>query len=501
MESFHFFLTRIAPMNLEIRKALNIRLLIGAFVLGSVAWPPPLAAERRESFDKDPGWDGHNNRLVKPQTIRQDFGWSPNTSHAGGKPGEIGGLIGPAAEPAYYAKQLPTPTFNDVLTASGTIHIAKGAGHTLIGFFDTRTLNEWRTANTIALRIQQRGDVLHCHFEHCTSKWRAGAGIIGRYDKVRDRMEPKELPAGRTYAWSLKYDPNGNGGLGVVTATLDDNVSSYELSPGHKADGAEFNRFGIINVMKQFDDPGTLWLDNVTINGERDDFSSDPQWDASGNRRVYETRNVRPRFDFGFSLTHFAGGKGAGELGGLFFRGDCRYAERLAAYGDRLDPLTLERPLRVSGKVSMHRGVSDSTTLIGFYHSGNSLEVNPSQQFGTPKDFLGVAIEGPSSEGFYLYPVYRNHGDNASSGMGSNPPRLYPDRATHDWTLEYDPAGANGNGQIIVTLDGQRATMDLLPGVKAKGAQFDRFGLVTPWIDGNGQHVYFDDLVYTYRQE
>jgi hypothetical protein len=469
--------------------------------LGLLICVAAIAEERQESFDKDPGWNGHNNRSAKPETIRQDFGWSPGTVHAGGTPGEIGGLIGPAAEPAYYAKQIPARTFNDVLTASGTVHIEKGAGHTLIGFFDTRTLNEWRTANTIALRIQQRGDVFHCHLEHCTRKWRVGAGIIGRYDKVRDRMEPKELPTEGTYAWSLKYDPQGNGGNGVVTATLDDNAASYELSPGHKADGAEFNRFGLVNVMKQFDGGGTLWLDNVTINGERDDFGSDPKWDASGNRRVYETRNVRPRFDFGFTPTHYAGGKAAGELGGLFFRGDCRYGERLAAYGDRLDPLTLERPLRASGKVCLRRGVSDSTTLIGFYHSAHSLEVNPSQQSGTPKDFLGAAIEGPSSEGFYFYPVYRNHGDSASSGMGANPPRIYPDGAMHDWTLEYDPAAANGNGRIVVTLDGKVVSMELAPGHKAKGGQFDRFGLVTPWIDGNGQHVYFDDLTYTSKQE
>jgi hypothetical protein len=43
--------------------------------------------------------------------------------------------------------------------------------------------------------------------------------------------------------------------------------------------------------------------------------------------------------------------------------------------------------------------------------------------------------------------------------------------------------------------------MDLAPGHKVVDAQFDRFGLVTPWIDGNGQHVYFDDLRYTCRQE
>src|SRR5438046_2067459 len=33
------------------------------------------AAERTEDFDKDPGWDAHNNRArIAPRTIRQDFG-------------------------------------------------------------------------------------------------------------------------------------------------------------------------------------------------------------------------------------------------------------------------------------------------------------------------------------------------------------------------------------------------------------------------------------------
>jgi hypothetical protein len=163
--------------------------------------------------------------------------------------------------------------------------------------------------------------------------------------------------------------------------------------------------------------------------------------------------------------------------------------------------LTLERPLRASGKVCLRRGVSDSTTLIGFYHAAHSLSVNPSQQFGTPKDFLGAAIEGPSGEGFYFYPAYRNHGDGTSRGVGVHPPRIYPDGATHDWTLEYDPTAANGNGRITVSLDGKAVSMDLAPGYKSVGAQFDRFGLVTPWIDGNGQHIYFDDLSYTCRQE
>ena len=38
-----------------------------------------LADERHETFDRDPAWDGHNNRArgPKPQRVRQDFGRPP----------------------------------------------------------------------------------------------------------------------------------------------------------------------------------------------------------------------------------------------------------------------------------------------------------------------------------------------------------------------------------------------------------------------------------------
>jgi len=42
---------------------------------------------------------------------------------------------------------------------------------------------------------------------------------------------------------------------------LDGVTASYELSPEHKSDGAEFDHFGIVNVMKQLDGSGRLWLD------------------------------------------------------------------------------------------------------------------------------------------------------------------------------------------------------------------------------------------------
>jgi hypothetical protein len=151
------------------------------------------------------------------------------------------------------------------------------------------------------------------------------------------------------------------------------------------------------------------------------------------------------------------------------------------------------------GKVAMLRGVSDSTASIGFYNSVSSMHVNPAQNQSIPMDYLGINIEGPSSEGFRFYPVFRNHGDTAQA-KAAGAPRIYPDGKTYDWSLKYDPAGANGNGEVSVTLDGQSCTFELPPGVKTSGTSFDRFGICTPWIDGNSVTAYFDDLEYTCSQ-
>ncbi|HEX6987693.1 MAG TPA: hypothetical protein VF170_20100, partial [Planctomycetaceae bacterium] len=112
------------------------------------------AAERTERFDADPGWEGRNNRAASPlRSVRQDFGYSPRTAHAGGRPGEIGGHIAPAAEPAWYAKPIEPKTFDDRLVASGRLRCEAGANHVLIGFFNSRTTKEWRTPNTVAIRL------------------------------------------------------------------------------------------------------------------------------------------------------------------------------------------------------------------------------------------------------------------------------------------------------------------------------------------------------------
>lgn len=457
--------------------------------------PISVASERTEHFNTDPAWDGMNNR-PSPKTLReivQDFGYSA-TTHAGGAPGEIGGKITPDGNPAYYAKAIATLDFEHAFSASGDIFIPAGPGNTFLGFFNHATINEWRTPNSLGFRINQRGEVFHTHVEFATSKWRASAGVVGRVDKQADRIYPLELPGGNAHPWTLRYTPQPDGG-GLIEATLDDHTATCAVAPELRKDGARFDRFGFLNIVKSVDSPGELWLCDVVINGEKQDLSSDPQWDGRDNRRTYLSPEVRPRFDFGFSPTSFAGDQ-PGEIGGRFYRGDCRDAAKLAYYGAKTGALSVQDEIHASGRIAFLKGVSDSTTLFGFFNAKASVRVNESQANAFPSDFLGAVVEGPSGEGFLFYPAYRMH-DGSYDEAHATAPHIYPDGKPHTWELRYRPATPSSPGEITLALDDESTTLTLPAEHAAEGATFDRFGFLTPWIDGNGQVVYLDDLQYT----
>lgn len=466
---------------------------------------PAGRATRTRDFDADPRWDGHNNRIGadrEPVKVKQDFGYSATARAGGAGAGEIGGFVTPAAEPALYAGALEAKlTFQTPLSASGKLLVPKGGGNVLVGFFNRGTLNEWRTPNTFVMRVNARGEEgFHVHVEYCTSRWRAGADFFGAVNPNTGKKDAMLFAPDVSHAWSIRYDPAGNGGGGAIHATMDDEELVFNLDPGHKSDGAAFDRFGILNVLKSYDGGGEIWLDDLDVNGHRQAFDADPKWDALDNRREYATRNVPPWFDFGYSPTNHAGGARAGEVGGLLFRGDRRYPDRLAHYGDAIGDLSMDDPLEVSGRVCLRRGVTDSTVLIGFYHAADSLRVLDSQRSGFPENFLGVAIEGPSRDGFFFYPVYSTaeEGTGAYARSGDGPPQILPDGASHAWTLRYDPtAGEGGHGRITVTLDGKSVILDVTDEHRRIGARFNRFGFVTTHIDGNGQQVFLDDLTYT----
>src|SRR3712207_6249764 len=103
---------------------------------GKGAADPPPSTLRTQTFDDYPKWDGHNNRIGaarSPVRVTQAFGYSP-TSHAGGAAaGEVGGLVTPAAEPAFYAAALGGGglSFERPLRASGKVAIPRGGGNVL----------------------------------------------------------------------------------------------------------------------------------------------------------------------------------------------------------------------------------------------------------------------------------------------------------------------------------------------------------------------------------
>src|SRR5207248_2931399 len=200
-------------------------------------------------------------------------------------------------------KKLPRRTFADPLTASGTLACTGRKFHVLVGLFNANTLNEWRTPNTIALRLSGRGDVFYAWVEYATARWRAGGDSPRSFPTERDartgRKRLKGFPArGAVHKWSLTYDPKGNKGGGIITATIGDQTAVCHLAEGHKADGATFNRFGLLTVMKHAHHGGEVWLGDVAVNWKKEDFGKDPGWEGLNNRRTYVSADVRPRFDF-----------------------------------------------------------------------------------------------------------------------------------------------------------------------------------------------------------
>src|SRR5579883_892551 len=107
------------PLTPSFSLLLSLLLLLTAAAVG--ADDGSRTVQRRQSFDRDPGWEGYNNRLLPANlpTVAQDFGYS-RTGFAGKAAGEMGGTVTRASEPAYYADRIGPRTLDDHLTASGS---------------------------------------------------------------------------------------------------------------------------------------------------------------------------------------------------------------------------------------------------------------------------------------------------------------------------------------------------------------------------------------------
>jgi hypothetical protein len=491
--------------------SLLVALLLGAGTGGADDQPKPVTT--RESFDKDPGWEGHNNRIVPEElpTVTQDFGYS-ETNFAGKAAGEMGGRVTRAAEPAYYGDKIGPVTLDDKLSASGTFAITKTTpgGGIFFGFFRAEQPGGGgRPVGSLGMNVDCERDGARLAVRLITGKNQSCGTFVTPFIPGKFRPTPIKND-GTRYQWTLDYDPAGAGGRDQFKFTFrsdkhkpgeftgadipeshkaearlrfpDVTEFTVDLPEGYRKQDTTFDHFGLMNMMK----PGgsmTVYFADLNCLGRARDFARDPKWDSSGNRRTYQSKEVGGAHDFGFSATNHAGGK-VGEVGGTFWR-----SGKYAYYADKVGPLSTDDRLEARGKVVLKTGAPDSDMYLGWFNSANK-DKSPVEA----GQFLGVHVGGPTRVGHYFHPSLATaKGTRAQAEAG---PVLAPGKV-HNWSLVYDPTAEGGNGAITVTLDKESVTLALKKGIKAQGAKFDRFGVFTSNIGGQIVRVYLDDLEYT----
>lgn len=448
----------------------------------------PTASIKTESFDRDPAWEGLNNHIVpdKAPTIAQAFGYR-RSQNAGGGAGEMGGTVWRSSKPAFYGKKIETRTLDDKLLASGAFCLtATSAGSGLFfGWFAEKQPGGGRPLNSLGWFLDAENSGARLYVNLVTGTNRSHGEFVTPFRRG-EKILPL-LPDGSRHTWSIVYDPAAASGNGSLQFVLDGAAAVVaDLPPGFKDDETAFDHFGLMNVHKS-GGPLTVFMDDLEVDGQAEDFNRDPGWDAAGNQTTYEDRELTGAHDYGFSQTHRAGGS-PGELGGIVWRVE----EPVSWYADRVGPLDMDRPLVARGKVSFAVGAPDSGVCLGWFNSATR-----NQAATELSNFLGVYIEGPSRVGHYFRPVVAT-----ADGTRRDPvdgPIIIPDGQPRTWELRYDPLANGGAGEIEVTLDDKSFRFPLQPGDKERGATFDRFGLLTSRSGGGQVKVYLDDLEYTAR--
>jgi hypothetical protein len=119
--------------------------------------PPRL---KTEPCDRDPGWDGFNNRLAPANapTITHAFSYSP-TRFATDTPGEIGGQVWRSNTVGYYGRPIAAKTLAEPLAASGTFALTKSTASSgvFLGWFGHEQPGAGRPVNAPGLDIDGEG--------------------------------------------------------------------------------------------------------------------------------------------------------------------------------------------------------------------------------------------------------------------------------------------------------------------------------------------------------
>jgi len=202
---------------------------------------------KKESFTTDPGWEVQGNHIsfqdchVRPY---HDFGWF-ESSHAGGKPGEIGGLIwrNESFEPkyaGYYGTPVGDLSLGLELRASGKVCLRTGAADSavLLGWFNSLTPIGAAPPNFLGILIEGPSAVGHYVRPICRNSL--------DQQKTLDKG-PILRPDDKPHEWKLLFEPAGAEGRGRITMALDDRKVEMDLDEGMRKSGAAFDHFGLVS--------------------------------------------------------------------------------------------------------------------------------------------------------------------------------------------------------------------------------------------------------------
>jgi hypothetical protein len=211
---------------------------------------------KKQDFSKDPAWLGSGNEVEfddPHQGGAHNFGFSAETSHAGGSPGEIGGTMWRSGEYGYYADRVGILTLTNRIEARGKVILeaAPPDSGMCLGWFNSAEKQNApsQAGNFIGVKIGGRTRVGHYFAPaYATGKSGESKPVSGREHAKRVSVESRSAPVlvpQRVFDWKLVYDPEGNGGKGTLEARLGSESVTLPLKSGDKSVGAIFDRFGL----------------------------------------------------------------------------------------------------------------------------------------------------------------------------------------------------------------------------------------------------------------
>lgn len=229
-------------------------------------------------------------------------------------------------------------------------------------------------------------------------------------------------------------------------------------------------------------------------------FDVDPKWDAVNNHITPEKRATVVQ-DFGYRADK-------ADIGGRIQR-----AAKPAYYAAKIAPKTLNDKASASGTFMLEKSTAACELFFGWFNADQPGTT------GRPPNSLGIELGGENSgcrlavrmlnsanqtTGTFItrFERYRTPEEKAIK----RPTPIKADGTRYSWNLDYDPAGANGNGEIrfIVKSDAKTPqdfedkpfVVALPAGFKQTGATFDRFGMLNGTKPGGPMWASFDDVTF-----